>query len=92
MNEMTEIHPGSLGLVLVAGAGGRVVSAVGTTTTILAVIGEEPFGYVRYDAQFRRALELQRAGGPIRILSRRQLSKLISQGSQDSDPPAIGAL
>ncbi len=61
----------------VAANGGRVVSAVGRTTTILAVIGEEPFGYVRYDAQFRRALELQRLEAGIRILSEHRLTELI---------------
>jgi len=54
----------------IAALGGRVVSSVGTTTTILAVVGEEPFGYgVRYDACFRRAEEFRRDGRPIRILA-----------------------
>ena len=57
----------------IAAGGGRVVSAVGSTTTILAVIGDEPFGYVRYDAQFRKAEQIQRSGGAIRIMSERQL-------------------
>ena len=57
----------------VAASGDRVVSSVGTTT-ILAVIGEEPFGYVRYDAQFRRAVEMQRSGGAIQIMAERQLA------------------
>lgn len=57
----------------IAGSGGRVVSAVGSTTTILAVIGDEPFGYIRYDAQYRKAEELRRSGRPIRIVSERQL-------------------
>ena len=57
----------------IAASGGRVVSAVGSTTTILAVIGDEPFGYVRYDAQFRKAEQLQQSGGVIRIMSERQL-------------------
>ena len=58
----------------IAAGGGRVVSAVGSTTTILAVIGDEPFGYVRYDAQFRKAEQIQRSGGAIRIMSERQLT------------------
>jgi DNA polymerase-3 subunit epsilon len=57
----------------IAANGGRVVSGVGSTTTILAVIGEEPFGYVRYDAQYRKADELRRSGGAIRIISDRRL-------------------
>lgn len=62
----------------IAAAGGRVVSAVGSTSTILAVIGEEPFGYVRYDAQFRKAVEMKRSGSPIRILSERQMHERLA--------------
>ena len=57
----------------IAGLGGRVVSSVGTTTTILVVVGDEPFGYVRYDAQFRKAEEMRRSGAAIQILSERRL-------------------
>lgn len=53
----------------VAANGGRVMSAVGATTTILAVMADEPFGYVRYDAQFKKAEAYQREGHSIRILS-----------------------
>jgi DNA polymerase-3 subunit epsilon len=53
----------------IAAQGGRVVAAVGKTTTMLAVCAEEPFGYVRYDAQFRKARELQHQGSGIKILS-----------------------
>jgi DNA polymerase III subunit epsilon len=53
----------------IAAQGGRVVAAVGKTTTVLAVCAEEPFGYVRYDAQFRKARELQDQGSGIEILS-----------------------
>ncbi|GAA0669053.1 DNA polymerase-3 subunit epsilon [Sphingomonas insulae] len=56
----------------IAAAGGRVMSGVGSTTTILVVVGDEPFGYVRYDAGFRKAEELRRAGLAIRIVSDRQ--------------------
>ncbi|GAA0731911.1 exonuclease domain-containing protein [Sphingomonas japonica] len=57
----------------IAASGGRVVSGVGSTTTVLAVIADEPFGYVRYDAQYRKAEELRRSGRAIRIISERQL-------------------
>ena len=57
----------------IAAAGGRIVSAVGSTTTILAVVGAEPFGYVRYDAQYRKAEDMQRSGARIRIVSERTL-------------------
>lgn len=53
----------------VAALGGRVVAAVGKTTTVLAVVADEPFGYVRYDAQFRKARELQALGSRIEIIS-----------------------
>jgi len=59
-----------------ARGGARIVAGVGSTTTILAVIGEEPFGYLRYDARFRKALELQRTGGAIRIMSEHELLDL----------------
>lgn len=62
----------------IAANGGRVVSAVGTTTTMLVVIGAEPFGYVRYDAQFLRALEMQRSGLAIQILSEHRLAELLT--------------
>lgn len=61
-----------------AGGGARIVAGVGSTTTILAVIGEEPFGYVRYDAQFRKALELERSGRSISIMSERELLQLLA--------------
>ncbi len=62
----------------IAANGGRVVSGVGSTTTILAVIGDEPFGYIRYDAQFRKAEEMRHAGSTIRILSERQLDQALA--------------
>ena len=61
-----------------AGGGARIVAGVGSTTTILAVIGEQPFGYLRYDAQFRKALELQRSGRAISIMSERELLMLLA--------------
>lgn len=61
----------------VAASGGRVVSGVGSTTTILAVVGEEPFGYVRYDAQFRKAEAMRRSGGSITIMSSQELARVL---------------
>lgn len=63
----------------IAANGGRVVSAVGTTTTILAVVEEEPFGYVRYDAQFKKADAQRQAGMAIRIMSSRQMSAMMAR-------------
>ena len=53
----------------IAAQGGRVVAAVGKTTNMLVVMADEPFGYIRYDTQFRRAQELQDAGSAIEIAS-----------------------
>ena len=53
----------------IAAQGGRIVAAVGKTTTMLVVSADEPFGYIRYDAQFRRARELQELGQAIAIVS-----------------------
>ncbi len=53
----------------IAAQGGRVVSAVGKTTNMLVVVADEPFGYVRYDAQFRKARKLQDSGHAIEIVS-----------------------
>lgn len=58
----------------IASLGGRVVSAVGTTTTILVIAGKEPHGHgVRYDAGYRRAEELRQTGQAIRILAECQV-------------------
>jgi len=53
----------------IAAQGGRVVASVGKTTTMLAVCAEEPFGYIRYEAQFRKARALQDLGQTIEIVS-----------------------
>jgi hypothetical protein len=63
---------------LVAGLASRVVSSVGPTTTIVAVIGPEPFGYdVRYNPQFRKAEEFIRAGQSVRILTQSEIGELL---------------
>ncbi|MEG3165986.1 exonuclease domain-containing protein [Sphingomonas sp. PB2P19] len=52
-----------------AALGGRVVSSVGLTTTMLAIAGTEPYPVdIRYNAQFLKAHGLQRGGHAIRIL------------------------
>ncbi len=63
----------------IAANGGRVVSGVGSTTTILAVTGDEPFGYVRYEARYRKAEELRRSGVAIRIMSEPQLIRELTE-------------
>jgi DNA polymerase-3 subunit epsilon len=53
----------------IAALGGRVVSSVGLTTTMLAIAATEPYPVdIRYNAQFLKATGLQRGGHPIRIL------------------------
>ena len=42
---------------------------------MLAVVAEEPFGYIRYDAQCRRARELKDLGGNIEIISAAMLTE-----------------
>ena len=58
-----------------AASGGRVVSAAGSTPT---VIGEEPFGYIRHDAQFLKALDRQCAGEELAIVSERELERRLA--------------
>ena len=52
-----------------------MVSSVGKTTTMLAVVAEEPFGYIRYDVQFRRARELKDLGGTLESISAAALTE-----------------
>ena len=52
----------------IATLGGQVVAAVGKTTNILVVTADEPFGYFRYEVQFRKARELQESGYSIKII------------------------
>jgi DNA polymerase-3 subunit epsilon len=54
----------------IAALGGRIVSAVGNTTTALVIAGRAPFAYsVRNSGAFRRAEQYRRLGGTIRIVS-----------------------
>jgi DNA polymerase-3 subunit epsilon len=65
----------------IASRGGRVVSAVGTTTTILAIASPEPHGYdIRYHADFRRALEFNARGLKIVILQGEDLIRSCAEG------------
>ena len=54
----------------IAAAGGRVLSSVGPTTTMLVVSQDQPFGrFPQYAPPYRRAEELRRAGSPLAILT-----------------------
>ncbi len=58
----------------IAALGGRIVSAVGNTTTALVIAGRAPFAYsIRNSGAFRRAEHYRRLGGAIRILSEHEL-------------------
>jgi DNA polymerase-3 subunit epsilon len=64
----------------IAALGGRIVSAVGNTTTALVIAGRAPFAYsVRNSGAFRRAEQYRRLGGAIRIVSEHDLD--LSAGS-----------
>ena len=66
----------------IASLGGRVVSSVGATTTVLAIAAFEPYGYdIRYHADYRRAEDAFARGGRIRILPGRQLLWEAAAGS-----------
>jgi len=58
----------------IASHGGKVMTSVGKTATMLVVTADDPFGYVRHDTQFKRARDLQDLGSGIEILSARALA------------------
>ncbi len=61
----------------IAAQGGRIVASVGLTTTILAIAAVEPYPIdIRYNAQFLKALGLQRGGHAIRVLPGAQVLDL----------------
>lgn len=63
----------------IAALGGRIVSSVGATTTMVAAMGPEPFGYdIAYNAGFRKARDMARAGGGIRILGQAAVLDLLA--------------
>ncbi len=58
----------------IAALGGRIVSAVGNTTTLLVIAGRAPFSYsVRNSGAYRRAEHYRRLGGTIRIVAEHDL-------------------
>lgn len=65
-----------------AAAGARVMSAVGTTTTMLVIGEAQPFGrYVSAHAAYRRAEELRRRGATIAIVSEADLRRRVGPAS-----------
>ncbi|GGC11704.1 hypothetical protein GCM10011494_33130 [Novosphingobium endophyticum] len=70
---------GALGQWLAA-AGARVVASVGTTSTILVISADQPFGrYFHASPAYRRAVELQQAGCAIEIVTEEELRLRIAQ-------------
>jgi DNA polymerase-3 subunit epsilon len=70
---------GTLGQWLAA-AGARVAASVGSTTTILVISADQPFGrYFEASATYRRAAELQQAGCAIEIIPEEELRLRIDQ-------------
>ncbi|WBQ19236.1 exonuclease domain-containing protein [Sphingobium yanoikuyae] len=63
---------------LIAANGGRIMASVGATTTMLVVAADEPFGYVRYDAAFKKAEARRLSGADIQIVSATALLKTLS--------------
>ena len=58
----------------IAAQGGRIVSSIGVTTTIVAIAGAEPFGYdIRYTAHFLKAQKYRQSGQAIRLVSEAEL-------------------
>lgn len=75
---------GTLGCML-AQAGARVVASVGTTTTILVVASDQPFGrFAHASPAYRRADELRRNGSPIEIVDEESLRHRIGAPSAGS--------
>ena len=67
---------------MIAAAGGRVVTAIGAKTDLLAVAGNRPFDEgLERSALYRRAETLVALGQAIRIVGERDLRALIEDGS-----------
>ena len=57
--------------------GARIVASVGTTTTMLVVSDDQPFGrFVHASAPYRKAEELRSAGAALRVLSENEIGDL----------------
>lgn len=72
-----------------AQAGARVVASVGTTTTMLVVARDQPFGrFAHASPVYRRAEERRRSGSPIEIVDERTLRHRIGAPDANSSPTA----
>lgn len=74
-----------------AAAGARIMSSVGTTTTIVAISDAHPFGrFVTAHADHRRADELRRGGARIEIVDEAELSDRLRCAPMPPDRPPAG--
>jgi len=63
----------------IAALGGRVVSGVGQTTTLVALAGDNPRRYdLRFNSQLRKAQKLRTAGLSIRIAEQGEIDELLA--------------
>lgn len=77
---------GALGHWL-AGAGARVVASVGTTSNMLVISRDQPFGkFVQASAAYRRANELRQAGGSIEIVGEDDLRTRVAIVAASGQP------
>lgn len=75
---------------MLAQAGARVVASVGTTTTILVVASDQPFGrFAHASPAYRRADELRRSGSSIEIVDEESLRHRI--GAPTAGSPRASA-
>lgn len=63
-----------------AGAGARIVASVGTTTTLLVISADQPFGrFAHASPPHRRAEDLRRAGSMIEIITEAKIRDRIGE-------------
>lgn len=72
-----------------AGAGGRVLASVGTSTTMLVVSADQPYGKFHHASPaYRRAMELRESGCAIEIVLESDLEARIGLADEASVPPS----
>jgi DNA polymerase-3 subunit epsilon len=65
-----------------AGAGGRIVASVGSTTSMLVVATKQPYGrWAETSEPYRKAVALRGAGKPIEIISEKDLRARLKRGA-----------
>jgi len=70
-----------------AGLGARLVASVGTTSTILVIGKDQPFGrFAHASPPYRRAEELRQAGSAIEIVTEEELGRRFARYPAGHDP------